>query len=330
MEAVFNFPRSGTFKPDVETTSLATELSKELTELVRQKAEQAKLPDPLGVALFKMNPKGGTLEFWTPGDKDRNGAMVNAYKAVDCSALLDRARAYCLMMVAGSNIQTYLKDKSAALGDYNVIVHLHYYRSRPKPDAFLHKDTRGQTLFFMLHYLSALPIYGAEWMWDQGLAKESGPRRGPADIEGVWPLTICADVLKEKRDGPADDNLHVFRVDPYGAVLVVDDVVHHRTPNPNPRAEWGHMPNFPNYSQASYVQAADATGQNGYYEIQRGRSAEREPDAKQERSRSMSNERSKKENGADPENRWDNTFDKVRQFFRIWVTVSPISVGVVY
>jgi hypothetical protein len=323
MEACYNFPNSGSFDPGGDTTVLATKLSEHLEGLA---LEQAKPPTIIGVGLFKVNPTDGSLEGWDPGDKENkahNGAMVGAYK-LNCSPWRDLARSYCSELVRASSVLAYLHSKRNDLTDFNVIVHLHYYRNREKPDPGFHKDTRGQTLFFMLHYLSALPIYGAEWMRDRGLQG----RVSPAAVDGVWPSSIRQDVLHQMEIEPEDEKIHVFRVGAYGAVLVVDDIVHHRTPNFKSRSEWGFM--VPNRLQVSNVQARDANHKNAYYEIERGRGRSRERSSDQEiergrsRSRSLSNERDKKDNDEDTKSRWDKTFDSsvIRKFFRLWVTIS--------
>jgi hypothetical protein len=322
MESTYNFPNPGSFNPGDHATGLATGLSDKLEVLALQ---LSKPPTIIGVCLFKVNPTDGSLAAWDPngtGNKSHNGAMVGAYSKVNCSAWQGLARDYCSELVQASSILAYLNSKKNDLTDFNVIVHLHYYREREKPDLGFHKDTRGQTLFFMLHYLSALPIYGAEWMRDRGLKG----RVSPAAVDGVWPSSICQDVIRQQDTEPDDEKIHVFRVGAYGAVLVVDDIVHHRTPNYKPRSEWGEM--FPGHPQVSSVQARDAYHKNVVYEIERGRSRERSSEQEVERgrsrSRSLSNERKKKESGQDTDDRWDKTFDSsvVRKFFRLWVTIS--------
>jgi hypothetical protein len=372
MESNFNvdFPKSRAFVPPGIATECAIKLSKGLEELIGQNVMDDD-PTLIGVGLFQVNPADGSLTCWDPKAKENlavNNAMDGDYE-LDCSKYHELARQYCATLVGDSGVLDYLKSKSKDLSEFNVIVHLHYYRNRQKPDQGFHKDTRGQTLFFMLHYLSALPLYGAEWMWEQRLRRveiqdsrigslvyndktkesrfwpsgspwsEKNPPEGwryverdsPIDVEGVWPRTICEDVRREKQSGSNDDKIHAFRVSAYGAVLVVDDVVHHRTPHPESRLDW--EDDDEGYSQAGFLQARDAHHKRFMYEIERGRSRERTKDGSRgrSRSRSMSNERRKKDSDSDTKNRWTETFNQnPRQFFRVWVTVSHKTTEVWY
>lgn len=326
-------PSNHAFDPDVLTKQRAAMLAERLEHGLNL-GPQEKGPTIVGVALFELDANCRTLTPWNPQEKrSHNGAMTGAYERVDFEKPYDGSKDYCRHLLIESGISEYLHHRGGALKNHNVIVHLHYYRSRPKPDAGFHKDTRGQTLFFMLHFLNDKPIFGPEWVRDRGLSvkvstsgeRSEGARSSPALVDSVWPQSIRQDVLAKKSEAEEDD-IHVLRVGTCGAVLVVDDIVHHRTPNPRARAEWGNIPQT-RAPQVSTVQARDAEHQNSLYEIPRGRKLERESSSARgrSRSRSLSREREKKE-GGDPgaTARWDATFDDTpRRFFRIWVTVSP-------
>ena len=362
MELQYNFPKSGPFEPGGATDS-ALKLSEALEVLANQQAIQRTV---IGAGLFKLDPASGFLTCWDPKTNPSiNKAMKGAW-GLNSSGCQDLTLLYCTQLLSASNILGYLNSKQNDLTNYNVIVHLHYYRNRVKPDQGFHKDTRGQTLFFMLHYLSKLPIYGAEWIRERGTLWKVGidqsviknvvynhrtsehsfasgdtlpedceyvQRVSPSEVEvdSIWPPSVRQDIIREKNTEPDDDKIHVFRLDAYGAVLVVDDIVHHRTPNPKTRSEWGTKKK--GYPQVSYVQAYNAAQTNGIYEIERGRTLSREPETERgrSRSRSMSNERVKKDSDQVTETRWKGTFDpRVRRFFRIWVTVSPNTRAVWY
>src|SRR5262249_39857495 len=157
--------------------------------------------------------------------------------------------------------------------DYNIIVHLHYYRSRPVPDRGFHKDTAGQTAFFILHYLNAQNMYGPEWMYEPRLTRKwkykqsltemslgDPPREGPTEQELYWPAPLTKDVKALKEKGQNDDKMHVMRVEPSGAVLVVDEAVVHRSPHPNSREHWRDRSAQIVLPQTSTVQATDVRG----------------------------------------------------------------------
>ena len=314
----------------VGVQSLRRALDDELQMVARVKG------DPVGVCLFKLEPLTGALGHWTPTESNaENTAMDKAYRSFSDGVVL-QARVHCEALLKAAGILTYLHRTATDLENYNVIVHLHYYRNRETPDGGFHKDTRGQTLFFLLHYLNEKPIYGAEWIRQRGelvgvvYPNDGGPDRpderrvGPADVTYVWPEAIRKAVLaKRLQYEEEDDDIHVLRVDKYGAVLVVDDVIHHRTPNAKTRSEWEKL--------ESVLYAKNADNEAGDYEIKRGRSRVRGEPGKRSSSRSMSNERKKKEEGdADVVARWNATFNCTRQFFRIWVTVSPANGKVRY
>lgn len=347
--------------------------------------ERISNPSLMGVGLFKIRPRDGNLSFWMrEGNSDIfNGAMVNFYPTEDFGADVQiNAKALCESLLRRAKILEYFGQISADLANYNVVAHLHYYRNREVPDPGFHKDTRGQTLFFILQYLNDKPIFGPEWVEDNGMAKlgqpqfvwvKSGdkqylkstsgnvffepdgsdgwntvqldswelcPRLSPAEGEGVWPKSI-RDALNFEKRRQNDPKIHVARVEPYGAVLVVDDLVHHRSPNQRSREQWGKM-GTSEYPQTKTVQAFDARHENSFYEV----------DLTRQRARSLSDAREKLEQwkmwqraqheqeasekaivddglehpveDEDLLERWANTFSgERRRFFRFWVTVSP-------
>ena len=352
MEAQFQLPETAA----VETNELLALGVKGLQKAL-EKELLAYLPiqqDPVGVGLFVVDPTTCALVSSDPAKMHaENTAMRNAYRAFS-GGLLSAAGEHCKALLQVAGVLGYLQRRASQLADYNVVVHLHYYRNREKPDQGFHKDTRGQTLFFLIQYLNEKPVYGAEWLRQRGelpaiqdgkyVIEKEGERYylpetglpegyhqvkrfGPADVEYVWPLAIREDVLARRaQHEERDDDIHVLRVGSYGAVLVVDDIIHHRTPNPNSRDDWG-TKRGTQHLQVSTLQANNALNESDHFEIARGRSPTREQHGKRgrSRSRSLSKERKKKEK-EDPETlaRWDATFNSgPRQFFRIWVTVSP-------
>ncbi len=315
----------------------------QLQERVARTLEGQLKTDPaiIGVALFELDTNCKVLKPWLPTEENSlNEGMKGKFRRVKFESPCEGAKEYCQCLLEESGVSEYLQRRSGAFTDHNVIVHLHYYRRRKKPDEGFHKDTRGQTLFFMLHFMNEKKIFGPEWVRDRGLVTRVSKtgvttpkeRSSPALVNGVWPQLIREDINTKRGEGGEDDDIHVLRVDPYGAVLVVDDIVHHRTPNPNPRSRWGFQGDTPRL-QVSSVQAYNAEQENFVYEIPRGRKPQRESTTERgrSRSRSMSRERVKAQSGdtESPENseskaRWEATFDpSPRRFFRIWITVSP-------
>jgi hypothetical protein len=313
-------------------------------------------PPIIGVALFELDTNCKGLKPWVPTlENSLNEGMKDQFTGVNFESPCEGAKDYCECLLAESGISEYLQHRGGAFQNYNVVVHLHYYRRRSKPDEGFHKDTRGQTLFFMLHFMNDKKIFGPEWVRDRGLlvrVSKTGvttqrARSSPSLVDSVWPQLIREDINTLRREDEDDDDIHVLRVDPYGAVLVVDDIVHHRTPNPNPRSGWGFRKDNTRL-QVSTVQAVNAEQENFVYEIPRGRKVQRESTTERgrSRSRSMSREREKAErerrerrekdvrekgdgekeerDDSDSLARWDATFDpSPRRFFRIWITVSP-------
>src|SRR5690606_21304621 len=142
-----------------------------------------------------------------------NEGMKKKYTNVNFESPCDGAKDYCQSLLADSGISGYLHRQGGVFKDYNVIVHLHYYRRRQKPDQGCHKDTRGQTLFFMLHFLDDGPIFGPEWVRERGLSvkvstsgkRSEGVRSSRALVDSVWPQSIRQDILAKKSEDEEDD-----------------------------------------------------------------------------------------------------------------------------
>lgn len=119
----------------------------------------------------------------------------------------------------------YLRKSGFVGRDWKVIVEVHYYRSRSKKAANLHKDTLGQTLFVNLNYTNEGVAPGPEWIINPPLVGSHEEH-----IEEQLPGQFMADLETIRGSTPTPTMIETGDLPAYGVVSFVDEAIHHATP----------------------------------------------------------------------------------------------------
>jgi hypothetical protein len=346
------FPQTARVDAKNDTTRFALRLAAKLEDFI---AENPEWDRPLlGVWLFRVSPAQKKLEGAPDAARYQDWRTVFTestlrpgtgieYPKFESVWLL--AHEYCEALLGDAKVFDYLFSIKEALARLRVTLHLHYYRVRPGNATGFHKDTLGQTLFFLLHYLNKKPMYGAEYFFDGPTLTRSGSqaaRQGPAEkTQGPWSEELRGRV-RQARQAKPDDNIHVVRLEEYGALIAGDEVVSHSTPFPQTRAGLklsvgiADQQHDKRRAYVPEVPIADAS---------RSRSLSRDrttiDNLKSFFNKSSASEVAEHLRALDPEvladfgpedltlaERWAATFESTapRQFFRIWVTVNEDNV----
>ena len=127
-------------------------------------------------------------------------------------------------MIAAGQME-YLRKSGFVGKGWKVVVEVHYYRSRARTAANLHKDTLGQTLFVNLNYTNQEDDAGPEFLVNpptvgthEDKIKDTLPEEFRSDLKGV-------------REGlPAGSAITTKTLKPNSVVAFVDEAIHHATP----------------------------------------------------------------------------------------------------
>jgi len=144
----------------------------------------------------------------------------------------------------------YLRDRGLTSGDWKIWVEIHYIRSRPKNQLIFHKDTKGQTLFVNLSYVTDHQIAGPEFIFNPRPVKAHDQQ-----TKKLLPKSFRDDV-RQVRSLDQGTEIEAITVPAHGVVVFVDELIHHTTPHYGPRTVSGKQvadfleKRFPNESQA--------------------------------------------------------------------------------
>jgi hypothetical protein len=130
-----------------------------------------------------------------------------------------------LMTMRDAGQLDYLRKSGIMGADWQVVVEIHYYRSRAKSSANLHKDTLGQTMFVNLNYTNEEEMAGPEWVTNPPLVQTHEDK-----LATTLPGQFRADL--EQTRGIGDPTTIETGVLPrHGVAAFVDETIHHSTPH---------------------------------------------------------------------------------------------------
>lgn len=119
----------------------------------------------------------------------------------------------------------YLRKSGIVGGEWQVVVEIHYYRNRPRSQANLHKDTRGQTLFVNLNYTNKQSDAGPEFLISPPSIAEH-----ERSIAATLPGEFLTDLAAARKANPFDAIVKTEDLPQDAVVSFVDEAIHHATP----------------------------------------------------------------------------------------------------
>jgi hypothetical protein len=126
----------------------------------------------------------------------------------------------------------YLRESDLIDDTWKVVIQNHYYRERDLSMTAFHKDTREQTLFVNLSFVSGDPakkeqLLDPEYVVNPPTSKEC---EGWVQKSGKLPATFVADLKSVKDSMGKPKVIEATRVPAKGFVAFVDEMIHHKTP----------------------------------------------------------------------------------------------------
>lgn len=150
---------------------------------------------------------------------DQNGSLLPEVAGVQQAIVRNTLHT---MIAAGQ--MDYLRASGFVGKGWKVVIEIHYYRSRAKTQANLHKDTLGQTMFVNLNYTNDKPMPGPEFVVNPPLVSTHEKK-----LEENMPEQFMED-LEQTRGMGRPRTIETGIMPPYGVVSFVDETIHHATP----------------------------------------------------------------------------------------------------